>query len=126
MLAQGRMMFTDLAQGDLDGAGNVHPCAFRWRAYPPRPSAKPDRTSQLVGEKVELVGEPLAPAQVMKLLRLGQFRSQLGQTLLVGRSRLRIKDFPGIAEPFGVVEWQARVLKEIASPEPPHLGPHLQ
>ncbi len=54
MLAQGRMMFTDLAQGDLDGAGNVHPCAFRWRAYSPRPPAKPDCTSQFVGEKVDL------------------------------------------------------------------------
>ncbi len=48
----------------------------------------------------------------MKLLRLGQFLSQLGQTLLVGRSRLGIKDFPGITEPFGVVNWQARVFKE--------------
>ena len=104
-------MFTDLAQGDLDGAGNVHPCAFRRRAHPPRPPAKPNRTGQFVGEKVELGGQLLAPAQVMKLLRLGQFLPQLAHPLLVGRSRLGIKDFPGVAEPLGVIEWQAGVLK---------------
>ena len=102
-------MLADLAQGDLDGAGNVHPCAFRWRAYPPRPPAKPNRTGQFVGEKVELSGQLLAPAQVMKLLRFGQFLPQLAHPLLVGRARLGIKHFPGVA--LGVIEWQAGVLK---------------
>ena len=29
MLSQRRMMLADLAQGDFDGASNIHPCPFR-------------------------------------------------------------------------------------------------
>jgi hypothetical protein len=64
-----------------------------------------------VGKKINLSDQPLAPAQVMKLPRLGQFLPKLAQPLLVGRSRLWIKNFPGVAEPFGVIEWLANVLK---------------
>ena len=51
MLSQGGMMLSNLAQGDLDGAGNVHPCAFRRRTHFPRPPAKTNSTGQFVGEK---------------------------------------------------------------------------
>ena len=95
-------MLSDLAQGDFDGAGDVYPCAFRGgaslRARPPRPTA---RVNSWVSKSISAV-EPLAAAQVMKFLRLGQFLPQLGQPLLVGRSCLWIKDFPRVAEPLGV------------------------
>src|SRR5262245_39192190 len=46
----------------------------------------------------------------MKFLRLGQFLPALAQPLLVGRSSLWIKDFPGVAEPFGMIDWYTGVL----------------
>jgi hypothetical protein len=67
------MMLGELAQGELDGAGNVHPRAFRRRSYPPRSPAQAKSTGECVGEKVNLSGELFAPAQIMKVLRLGQF-----------------------------------------------------
>src|SRR5687767_129989 len=107
------MMLGDLAQGELDGTGNAHPRAFRRRSHPPRLPAKTKSTGEFVGEQVHLSSEPLAPAQIMKVLRLGQFLPQLAQPLLVGRSRLGIKDFPGVPEPLDVIAWQAGVLKEM-------------
>ena len=62
-------MLTDLAQRELDGARHVHPRPLRWRARPPRPSPQPNGARQFLAEKVELGAKPLAPAQVMKLLR---------------------------------------------------------
>ena len=66
-----------------------------------------------MGENGNLGGELPATAQVMKLLRLGQFLPELVQPLLVGRSRLWIKDFPDVAEPLGVIEWQTGILKRM-------------
>lgn len=60
-----------------------------------------------MGEKIDLSSQLLAAAQVVKCLRLGQFLPQLGQPLLVGCSRLWIKDFAHVAAPLEVIERQA-------------------
>jgi len=101
------MMFGDLAQRDLDGASDIHPCAFRRRSYPSCPPAKTKSAGQFVGEKLDLSSQLLAAAQVVKCLRLGQFPPQLSQLLLVGCACLWIKDFARVAELLDVIRRQA-------------------
>src|SRR5215510_13007798 len=101
------MMFGDLAQGDLDGASDIHPCAFRRCSSPSCPPAKTKSAGQFVGEKIDLSSQSLAAAQVVKCLRIGQFSPQFGQPLLVGRTRLRVKDFAGVATLLKVIKRQA-------------------
>jgi len=60
-------------------------------------------------QKIDLRRYLLAAPEVMKFLSFGKFCSEVTQPLLIGCSRLWIKNFSAITEPFHMVKWQARI-----------------
>lgn len=69
MMSERGVMFSDLPQGDFDGAGDIHSCTFRGGAHAPEPPTKTNRPGEFARETVDLSGQPLAPAQIVKLPR---------------------------------------------------------
>jgi SAM-dependent methyltransferase len=91
----GRGAVADLGDRGPDGAGDVEPGAFGFRAEAPGPAAEPGRGGELADQEVLLGAQAAGPLGVVPRLSFGEFLVEGGEALPVGRPGLLVEDLVG-------------------------------
>jgi hypothetical protein len=98
----GRCAIADPGDRGPDGAGDVEPGAFGFRAEAPWPAAEAGRGGELADQEVFLGAETAGPLGVVPRLGFGEVLVEGGQALPVGGPGLLVEDVVGWCSRCGV------------------------